>query len=462
MFTRFAAVLLLVFLLSIGGATTAQPPKVSVLLPIHGKLALTIYKNSLVMLDTFTGDVQTLIPPSQAEFPDHDPKFSPQGDRLAYFNGDRNVANIVDVNTASKQIFGPLITQRSVLHPLEWSVDGTKVFYNTSESIGEVNPPGNNHRIDTLDVASGLLTTLRSFQDYQIYTDLPFPSGITRIRLINYPVKVIPNPFFNEWAVIQMAGGNPDKIIPNDDGPASEEPIELNFLWNSATNETNSLDTLLPDPLIREPGIWSQDGQHLLVYTQGADQSTVVVVLGFQNVGGGWQLSVEQSVTSQGNFFHWLGVGDLLLSTGMDRATRDTVYRIVQIADSTVKSVDFVRIPEAAFPDLIVGEDWHLAASGQEKQALTCLFNDSLPARLKTNKGGRVTYTDGTGTRLRSEPATDADLRTTMAEGTAFTVLDGPFCADGYKWWKLQLADGTVGWAAEGDDETYFLEPYGI
>ncbi len=457
---RKSAFALLLIVVGAIQAEAVQTSGVTILQPVHGKLALTIYKNSLVMLDTFTGDVQTLIPPSQGEFPDYDPKFSPEGDRLAYFNGNLNVANIVDVNTASKQIFGSLTVQTSALYPLEWSVDGTKVFYNTSEDIGDVNPPGDIHRTDTLDVTSGLLNTLRRFQDYQIYTDLPFPSGISRIRLINNPVKVIPNPFFNEWFVIQISGGNPDKIIQYEGGPTAEEPIELSFLWNAVTDETISLDTLLPDPLIQGLGIWSQDGQHLLMHTRGADKPTAVVVLGFQNVGGSWQLSVEQSVKSPGKLFHWLGVGDLLLSAGMDRVTRDTVYSIVQIADDTIKSVDFVRIPEAVFPEPIAGEDWHLAASEQEKQALTCLFDESLPARLQVSVQGHVAFTDGTPSRLRAAPGTDGQEITLMPEGTVFGVIGGPSCADGYRWWQIELSDNTVGWAAEADNTAYFLEPY--
>jgi hypothetical protein len=45
-----------------------------------------------------------------------------------------------------------------------------------------------------------------------------------------------------------------------------------------------------------------------------------------------------------------------------------------------------------------------------------------------------------------------------MAEGTPFDVIGGPWCADGYRWWQLQLADGTQGWSAEADTSGYFLE----
>ena len=72
---------------------------------------------------------------------------------------------------------------------------------------------------------------------------------------------------------------------------------------------------------------------------------------------------------------------------------------------------------------------------------------------------GRVTITDGTPTRLRSAADLYSEQVTLMAEGTPFTVLDGPTCADGYRWWQLALDDGTTGWAAEASTDTYFLEP---
>jgi TolB protein len=44
-------------------------------------------------------------------------------------------------------------------------------------------------------------------------------------------------------------------------------------------------------------------------------------------------------------------------------------------------------------------------------------------------------------------------------EGQVFDVLEGPVCADGYAWWKIDL-EGLVGWAVEGQPREYWLEPY--
>ena len=49
-----------------------------------------------------------------------------------------------------------------------------------------------------------------------------------------------------------------------------------------------------------------------------------------------------------------------------------------------------------------------------------------------------------------------------LPEGMAFDVVGGPACINGdsyYRFWQIELADGTVGWAAEADNDDYFMEP---
>ncbi len=71
---------------------------------------------------------------------------------------------------------------------------------------------------------------------------------------------------------------------------------------------------------------------------------------------------------------------------------------------------------------------------------------------------GRVTFTDGSPTRLRSEPSTNSSVVVEMPEGTTFEVIGGPECGGDYTWWQLKLDDGTIGWAAEGNSKKYFIE----
>jgi hypothetical protein len=42
---------------------------------------------------------------------------------------------------------------------------------------------------------------------------------------------------------------------------------------------------------------------------------------------------------------------------------------------------------------------------------------------------------------------------------TEFLTLSGPVCADGYYWYEVDYA-GQIGWIAEGDNTSYYVEPY--
>lgn len=81
----------------------------------------------------------------------------------------------------------------------------------------------------------------------------------------------------------------------------------------------------------------------------------------------------------------------------------------------------------------------------------------TVPSRLQTGIRARVTVTDGTPLRLRETPG-GVYLRD-MAEGTEFAIIGGPQCQGNYTWWQLQLDNGQQGWSAEGDTDTYFIEP---
>lgn len=83
----------------------------------------------------------------------------------------------------------------------------------------------------------------------------------------------------------------------------------------------------------------------------------------------------------------------------------------------------------------------------------------TLAPRLEIGDAGRVTFREGSRLRLRTGAGIGAGIILNMAEGTSFTVLNGPVCMNGYNWWQIQLATGVIGWSAEASRSTYFLEP---
>ncbi|HMN60360.1 MAG TPA: hypothetical protein PJ988_08350 [Anaerolinea sp.] len=62
--------------------------------------------------------------------------------------------------------------------------------------------------------------------------------------------------------------------------------------------------------------------------------------------------------------------------------------------------------------------------------------------------------------RLHKEPGKETDRTGWIQPGEHARILEGPACADGWVWWRVEtLSGGYKGWAAEGDDVDYWLLP---
>lgn len=85
--------------------------------------------------------------------------------------------------------------------------------------------------------------------------------------------------------------------------------------------------------------------------------------------------------------------------------------------------------------------------------------NRYLPSRLAINEWGRVTRFPNERSNVRRQPNVESRIKGQVAPGSAFLVIDGPECGDGLSWWYIRT-DTIEGWVAEGDDSTYYLEPY--
>jgi hypothetical protein len=70
--------------------------------------------------------------------------------------------------------------------------------------------------------------------------------------------------------------------------------------------------------------------------------------------------------------------------------------------------------------------------------------------------------TPGLPNRLRTGPGTDYDTISQIPATGIFTVLSGPQCGpEGWSYWRVQYGS-TIGWTAEGDGATYWLEPLSL
>jgi len=63
--------------------------------------------------------------------------------------------------------------------------------------------------------------------------------------------------------------------------------------------------------------------------------------------------------------------------------------------------------------------------------------------------------------RVRSMPSTTAEIIHQIYPGAIVKILEGPVCADGLVFWKVEnkTIPGGLGWTAEGDGTVYFIEP---
>lgn len=92
----------------------------------------------------------------------------------------------------------------------------------------------------------------------------------------------------------------------------------------------------------------------------------------------------------------------------------------------------------------------------------TVLFpcNSNVNSRLRKGGSARVTITNGIPVRLRAEPLVhSSNVITQISEGTSMEILDGPACNGGWVWWGVEVS-GEFGWMAEGDGNSWFLEPW--
>lgn len=80
-----------------------------------------------------------------------------------------------------------------------------------------------------------------------------------------------------------------------------------------------------------------------------------------------------------------------------------------------------------------------------------------LPARLTAGMQAQAAPAAG-AVNLRQDADQDAALVGEIPGGALFDITAGPLCADGLLWWQVNY-EGQVGWAAEGEGTTYWLEP---
>jgi hypothetical protein len=116
--------------------------------------------------------------------------------------------------------------------------------------------------------------------------------------------------------------------------------------------------------------------------------------------------------------------------------------------ENTTYWLELVRLPPTPTPSPLNG-------------ANVGVCPPALPSRLQIGIKARVTPGDPNALNTQPAPATKDPASKRLAPipgGGIFRVIGGPVCAWGYRWWQVDY-NGTIGWTAEGENTTYWLEP---
>lgn len=103
-----------------------------------------------------------------------------------------------------------------------------------------------------------------------------------------------------------------------------------------------------------------------------------------------------------------------------------------------------------------------LIGSGTENPVVQHPDCSSGRTRLKADSFAEVSQESPLPNRVREAPDSGAEIIYQIYPGTIVRVLEGPVCANGLVFWKVEHESipGGAGWTAEGDGSDYYLNPY--
>lgn len=425
-----------------------QATQVKLAYAVHGELIFN-YNGSekLLNMDTFTGEIQILVDGGPFVT---SPRLSPSGEALAYFYSVSNVREnfILNLNTGVQHPISAYQGRNTVTYPAGWSDKGEYLYFLTWKAVVG---GSRSYIVERYDVNHGTFSTLREFELYErliLNTDAFLLQDIRGI---------LPNPVYGEWIALLAEG-----MFSNVVSDPSDTEADI-ILWNYQTGELISMGSLLDDIDLSFQVSWNDHGNSLLVQTY-TDKGNIVNLIKFEPKNADQPIELTKSfpMNQDQTVLSWLGVEDILISFGKDAQTDDRVFYLGQSIGELWYSTEFFRLAVDPLSIPYSVEDWQITAGIEEQNKISCLFDQNLKARLNLNGRGRVTIADSFPVRLRSAPGLDSSVVIEMPAGTEFQVIGSSMCVDGYRWWQIQLDDGTTGYAAEAGTTEYFLEPLAI
>jgi hypothetical protein len=171
------------------------------------------------------------------------------------------------------------------------------------------------------------------------------------------------------------------------------------------------------------------------------DTSQTFLVNGKQYLVNGRKLYLESTGELDSEFYMLNlenGFRVTLISGPPKGMTLDAYSEQVDVLKKILSTLTWTRIPDLTIPGTTCARKYTRLVPG--------VFAQVAP---------------GDPNRVRSEPHKTAEVIGQLYPGTASLVVEGPICADGLVYWKVENSTipGGVGWTAEGDGREYWLEP---
>jgi hypothetical protein len=390
----------------------------------------------VISLDTATGIPEVLL--RTTDLPDvtfGSPLFDTSGDHVAYQVG----TNLISMQSiADKSLTYVPNNGRIHSYPVGWLNNDQQVLL--LSFVSGLNTPEQNE-LQIADVNTGQYSTvLQLTEGVAISTIFPqLSQGVDSGNIVTTH-DAIHNPVYQEWVVLLM-----DNVMPG------ENYSSIALLYNFVTHEAINLNTIIND-VPSTVSQWSADGSFIAINGRSNHY-----ILSFEpsitTIPAIHKTAPTSRFTTGAQIVDFLGVQDLLL---LSRVT-DTqlIYDIGQVQDGNFLSREFITF-ERTESLKGLAHTWHLSAAEAERHALSCMFDTALPARLSI---GASAVTNGPLSLLKTPDAGALEI-TLLAQGTQVDIISGPACVNSDRYsrlWQIQLADGTVGWAAEASSNEYFL-----
>ena len=426
--------LLLIILACLTLSVWGQPPSVEIITPVSGYYAIVQPDQGLFLVDTSNGNLEQLVSSPIAS----NPVWANHLSHLAYT--DQGRLRSIDIETMT--IKDIIDTPQSLDIAYSWNYDDSQILH-LAYYLGE-------QAIDIVDINTNVvIDSLFQFRrgdpvyDFST-THIPWANS-TLVYTVFDTAKW--NPTYSDWLLLRV------RTMSTDPSAINYGNYSINVLFNIDTREIISLDETLGLQIQSDWLSWHANGKHILLYSYSTDDEIIVDIAEFLPESHQVTL-VDQALSElETNPVEWAGISDLFISVGTSIDGKQIVY-LNLLNNQRLYTQEILQLDA-----IYQGGTWKFTGTPEEAAQISCIFDETLPTRLEIGVQAQVAFTDGTPSRLRSEPSTWGDVVQSLPEGTAFEIIGGYMCGSGYRWWQVQLADGTQGWIAEASETEYWISP---